>query len=104
MFSVEDLAGTHALPALQTSGFKTARQQLQTKASVYFLRVIVFFALTCNFCNAWRPKHCKITLLVLKLDFDGQNVLQQCFLRVIAVFAMRTAKLDVQGDVFVIVK
>ena len=24
-----------------------------------FLRVIGFFASTCNFCNAWRPKHCR---------------------------------------------
>ena len=82
MCSVEDLAGTRALPAMQTSGFKTARQQLQTNASVYFFACHCIFSLTCNFCNAWRPKHCKIALLVIKLDFDGQNVLQQCFFHV----------------------
>ena len=47
----------------------------------------------------------EIAIPVKKSDFDGQNVPQQCFFACHCMFfAMRTAKLDVQGDVFAIVR
>ena len=61
--------------------------------------------MTCKFCNAWRPKQSNFYNALFKSHFAWQNVLQQCsFLRVIAFFALRTEKLDVQEEVFAIAK
>ena len=37
-----------------------------------------FFAMTCKFCNAWRPKQSNFYNALFKLHFAWQNVLQQC--------------------------
>ena len=61
--------------------------------------------MTCKFFNAWRPKQPNFYNALFKSHFAWQNVLQQCsFLRVIAFFALRTEKLDVQEEVFAIAK
>ena len=61
--------------------------------------------MTCKYCNAWRPKQSNFYNPLFNSHFDGQNVLHQFFfLRVTAIFALRTDKLDVQEDVFAIAK
>ena len=62
--------------------------------SVVFCVSLYFFALTCNFCNAWRPSIAEICNPSKKIDFDSQNVLQQCiFCVLLHVFAMRALKI-----------
>ena len=81
-------------------------QNIRFPLSFLFFRChCMSFAMTCKFCNAWRPKQSNFNNALFKLHFAWQNVLQQCsFLRVIAFFSLRTEKLDVQEEVFAIAK
>ena len=64
-----------------------------------------FFALTCNFCNAWRPKQSNFyNAFFLTTRRMLKRSPAESFLRVIAFFAMRTETSDVQEDFIVIMK
>ena len=54
--------------------------------------ILFFFALTCNFSNAWRPKQFNFynAFLLTTRRMLKRTPAESVFLRVIAFFAMRT--------------
>ena len=55
-------------------------QNIRFAFSFLFFKVsLQFLAMTCKFCNAWRPKQSNFYNALFKLHFAWQYVLQQCF-------------------------
>ena len=110
--STQNPSSTTSLPNCGSVALRTSSKPLpqcrniRFPLSFLFFRVsLQFFAMACKFCNAWRPKQSNFYNALFKLHFAWQNELRQCsFFRVIAFFALRTEKLDVQEEVFAIAK
>ena len=75
------------------------------KLQCFFLRVIVFFCTDVQFLQCLASQALQNCTSTAKIGLRrSKRTPAVFFLRVVAVFAMRTAKLDIQGDVFAIVK
>ena len=81
-------------------------QNIRFPLSFLFSSVIVlFFALTCKFCSAWRSKQPNFFNSSFFLLRRSKRTLAVYFsVSLVFFFAMRTARSDVQRDAFAIVK